>query len=138
MLKKAGIILLLTIALLSGCREGIIPPGENVGLLNTPVKDNFYRSYTLRVDAANLNLNVSDSVWLNSSMTILNVSNYSYIKGSLTINLYNPVGSLQYSEILDDNRATVRRVIDNANIDRIEMHFRNFTGNVNIKLLAAN
>ncbi|MCC6548553.1 MAG: hypothetical protein IT279_00640 [Ignavibacteriaceae bacterium] len=138
MKKNVGIIILFVIILLAGCREGIIPPGENVGLLNTPVKDNFYRSYSLRVDAANLNLNVSDSVWLNSSMTILNISSSNYIKGSLTVNLYNPLGTMQYSEILDDNRAAIRRVIDNTNIDRIEMQFRNFTGNVNIKLLAAN
>lgn len=138
MFRKYSIIIALTALLLAGCREGIIPPGDNVGMLNTPVKDNYYRSYSLRVDAANLNLNVSDSVWLNSSMTILNISNSNYIRGTLTVNLYNPFGSLQYTEILDNNRATVRRVIDNANIDRIEMQFRNFTGNVNIKLMAAN
>lgn len=138
MTKKFSIIALMVAALLAGCREGIIPPGDNVGMLNTPVKDNFYRSYTLRVDAANLNLNVSDSVWLNSSMTILDINSSNYLKGSLTVNLYNPFGSLQYTEILDDNRPKVRRVIDNTNIDRIEMQFRNFTGNVNIKLLAAN
>lgn len=136
--NKGSILLFLVLALLAGCREGIIPPGDNVGMLNTPVKDNYYRSYSLRVDAANLNLNVSDSVWLNSSMTILDISNSNYLKGSLTVNLYNPFGSLQYTEILDDNRTRVRRVIDNANIDRIDMQFRNFTGNVNIKLLAAN
>lgn len=73
--------------------EEIIPPGNNLGVINTPVKDNFYRSYSFRVDAANLNLSVSDSVYLNSSRTLLNIINSNYVRGTLTVNLINQQGT---------------------------------------------
>lgn len=135
---KTLLFIFTALIVISGCREEIIPPGNNLGILNSPVKDNYYRSYSFRVDASNLNLSVSDSVHLNSSRTLLNIINSNYIRGTLTVNLINQQGTLQYTEIVDDNIPSVRRQIDNTNIDRIEILFSNFTGNITLKLDAIN
>ncbi len=136
-MKRLPLFFLLVL-LLAGCREEIIPPGQGLGVLNSPIKDNYYRSYSFRVDASNLNLSVSDSVHLNSSRTQLIISNGNYIRGTLTVNLINQQGTLQYTEVLDDDTRSVKRQIENTNIERIEILFNNFTGNIAVRLDAIN
>jgi hypothetical protein len=131
---RSLIYLIPLLILLSGCREEIIPPGNTAGNVNEPVQQRTNNSYSFLINAENISSNVIDYPSLNAFRTRIFMNIRGESSGSVEITFYNDDRLRLYSFLMDDELKVVSNNYEGDSPDVVEIHFRNFTGNLEIKL----
>lgn len=127
-------IYLISIFVLTSCREDIISPGNIAGNVNEPIQENKLNYYTFLINADKLSANFSAKTNFNYSTTKIFLTTSDTEGGSVTIAVRDDSGaSLFSSTILVDIQNQYRK-ISGAIPDRINISLANFTGKLKVTL----
>jgi hypothetical protein len=133
-LKKIVSFLFITTLVIS-CREEIIEPNNFVGKINEPVQIRENNSYMFLLNAENLSMNMSVSLYFNSSRTRFNVKLIGYESGytNVVVQDYRNVEKFRYfiareviyhTELLDGYVPTTINIRTNEFTGKIQIEFR--------------
>lgn len=123
------------VILLISCREEIVEPNNLVGKINEPVQIRENNSYMFLLNAENLTMNMSVSLYFNSSRTRFNVKLIGYESGytNVVVQDYRDVEKFRYfiarevsyhTELLDGYVPTTINIRTNEFTGKIQIEFR--------------
>jgi|GEM_PF-940661 len=118
---------------LSGCREGIIEPDNLVGNVNQPVQLFDRNSYTLLLDAKNLEMNLSVPMYFSSTRTRFNVTLNSYESGFTTVSVQDYSRIERFRYFISDDVSYHTELLDGYIPNTINISMQNFTGKIKIE-----
>jgi hypothetical protein len=124
-----------TLLLFSSCREDIIPPGNEGGNINQPVRLKEGNSYTFILNADNISTTVMDYSGLNSIHTVLLLSVDKYKQGQATFNIYEYSDRLVYQKLMTSDVKQIAARLDDVSPDIIKINFIGFTGILKIQVV---
>ncbi len=127
----------LLIAMITGCREDILPPDVFVGTKNSPVVDNYRSYYNMQIDADGLNMIFTDSLKFRTNNAYIEMLNFDHKSGSIYVTLFSGEDVL-FRSLIDENRSSFNTSLEGRAPDKLMLSFNNFSGKFRIKLLPYN
>ncbi len=135
MIKIYGYIIFLCLIFFStGCREEIVPPNNDAGNINQPIKISTSNSYTFLINAKQISQEVTETPEIIIAKTKLSITISDYAGGSLRVSLYNKNHKIIYSSIGNANNGYLTYTFDKDFPTTINIKFKNFSGRLKIYL----
>lgn len=129
---KFALISVIFLSLL-GCREDIIEPDNLVGNVNQPVQLFERNSYTLLLNAKNLEMNLSVPTSFSSTRTRFNFTMKDYGSGFTTVSVQDYSRMERFRYFISDDVAYHTELLDGYVPNTINISMQNFTGKIKIE-----
>lgn len=128
------LFLIITLIILSGCREEILEPYNPAGNINQPYQEKKLNYFNLVMTASNLTYEIDSDLNFNSSDSRILVSVIDRQSGTVTINVLNDSKNLIYvASIETEVPGLVDRIQGNIP-NKVKIIFKDFSGKVKIQL----
>lgn len=128
------LFLIITLIILSGCREEILEPYNPAGNINQPYQEKKLNYFNLVMTALNLTYEIDSDLNFNSSDSRILVSVIDRQSGTVTINVLNDSKNLIYvASIETEVPGLVDRIQGNIP-NKVKIIFKDFSGKVKIQL----
>lgn len=128
------LFLIITLIILSGCREEILEPYNPAGNINQPYQEKKLNYFNLVMTALNLTYEIDSDLNFNSSDSRILVSVIDRQSGKVTINVLNDSKNLIYvASIETEVPGLVDRIQGNIP-NKVKIIFKDFSGKVKIQL----
>lgn len=128
------LFLIITLIILSGCREEILEPYNPAGNINQPYQEKKLNYFDLVMTASNLTYEIDSDLNFNSSDSRILVSVVDRQRGIVTINVLNDKRNLIYiASIETEVPGLVDRIQGNIP-NKVKIIFKDFSGKIRIQL----
>ncbi len=131
-MKKLTLLFIILILSFS-CREEIIEPDNIVGNINQPVQITERNSYALLLNARNLTMNLSVSLYFSSARTRFNVSLIDYESGYTNISVQDISQIERFSYYIAEEVSYHTELLDGYVPTTININTDNFSGKIKIE-----
>lgn len=132
------VILTLIIFVFFSCRENILSSENSIGNINEPIKTKSPESYTFEINASKITFNETDNTQLNITRADVFVSIRNYSSGIVSITVIGDNKLNLYSASFTDNAAGQSTKITNHVPEKVRLEFRNFSGNLKVRVTRSN
>ena len=132
------VILTLIIFVFFSCRENILSSENSIGNINEPIKTKSPESYTFEINASKITFNETDNTQLNITRADVFVSIRNYSSGIVSITVIGDNKLNLYSASFTDNTAGQSTKITNHVPEKVRLEFRNFSGNLKVRVTRSN
>lgn len=128
------LFLIISLIILSGCREEILEPYNPAGNVNQPYQEKKLNYFNLVMTASNLTYEIDSDLNFNSSDSRILVSVVDKQSGTITINILNDRRNLIYiASIETEVPGLVDRIQGNIP-NKVKIIFKDFSGKVRIQI----
>lgn len=128
------LFLIISLIILSGCREEILEPYNPAGNVNQPYQEKKLNYFNLVMTASNLTYEIDSDLNFNSSDSRIFVSVVDKQSGTITINILNDRRNLIYiASIETEVPGLVDRIQGNIP-NKVKIIFKDFSGKVRIQI----
>lgn len=130
---KSAIHIFLFSVLFISCRQDVIPPDNPAGNINEPVYSRTNFSYTFTINASNITRTVTNSTFLDTFRSRIQVVVVDYSSGSVEVVVEDDDVRL-YSAVLNQNTNGMLEEINGFRPETITINFIDFTGKFRVTL----
>lgn len=130
---KKFIWLLLIFLFSISCREEIIEPDNLVGNINEPVQIRDRNAYTFLLDAQNLTMNLSVTLYFSSARTRFNVTLVDYESGHTNISVQDISDIERFRYYIAEEVSYHTELLDGYVPTTININTENFSGKIKIE-----
>lgn len=128
------LFIIISLIILSGCREEILEPYNPAGNVNQPYQEKKLNYFNLVMTASNLTYEIDSDLNFNSSDSRILVSVIDRQSGTLTINVLNDKRNLIFiASIETEVPGLIDRIQGNIP-NKVKIIFKDFSGKVRIQL----
>lgn len=128
------LFLIITLIILSGCREEILEPYNPAGNINQPYQEKKLNYFNLVMTALNLTYEIDSDLNFNSSDSRILVSVIDRQSGTVTINVLNDSKNLIYVVSIETEVPGLVDRIQGNIPNKVKIIFKDFSGKVKIQL----
>lgn len=128
------LFLIITLIILSGCREEILEPYNPAGNINQPYQEKKLNYFNLVMTALNLTYEIDSDLNFNSSDSRILVSVIDRQSGTVTINVLNDSKNLIYVASIETEVPGLVNRIQGSIPNKVKIIFKDFSGKVKIQL----
>lgn len=128
------LFLIITLIILSGCREEILEPYNPAGNINQPYQEKKLNYFNLVMTALNLTYEIDSDLNFNSSDSRILVSVIDRQSGKVTINVLNDSKNLIYVVSIETEVPGLVDRIQGNIPNKVKIIFKDFSGKVKIQL----
>ncbi|MCL6493888.1 MAG: hypothetical protein K6T54_03810 [Ignavibacterium sp.] len=128
------LFLIISLIILTGCREEILEPYNPAGNVNQPYQEKKLNYFNLVITASNLTYEFDSDLNFNSSDSRILVSVIDRQGGTITINVLNNNRNLIYIASIETEVPSLVDRIQGNIPDKVKIIFKNFSGKVRIQL----
>jgi len=131
-LKKLTLVFVILIVSFS-CREEIIAPDNLVGNINEPVQIRDRNAYTFLLDAQNLTMSLSVSLYFSSARTRFNVRLVDYESGYTNVSAQDISDVERFRYYVAEEVSYHTELLDGYIPTTININTENFSGKIKIE-----
>jgi hypothetical protein len=128
------LFLIISLIILTGCREEILEPYNPAGNVNQPYQEKKLNYFNLVMTASNLTYEFDSDLNFNSSDSRILVSVIDRQSGTVTINVLNDNRNLIYIASIETEVPNLIDRIQGNIPNKVKVIFKNFSGKVRIQL----
>lgn len=128
------LFLIISLIILTGCREEILEPYNPAGNVNQPYQEKKLNYYNLVMTASNLTYEFDSDLNFNSSDSRILVSVIDRQGGTVTINVLNDNRNLIYIASIETEVPNLVDRIQGNIPNKVKIIFTNFSGKLRIQL----
>lgn len=128
------LFLIISLMILTGCREEILEPYNPAGNVNQPYQEKKLNYFNLVMTASNLTYEFDSDLNFNSSDSRILVSVIDRQSGTVTINVLNDNRNLIYIASIETEVPNLIDRIQGNIPNKVKVIFKNFSGKVRIQL----
>ncbi|MGQ9643406.1 MAG: hypothetical protein ACUVT3_06080 [Ignavibacterium sp.] len=128
------LFLIISLVILSGCREEILEPYNPAGNINQPYQEKKLNYFNLVMTASNLTYEIDSDLNFNSSDSRILVSVIDRQSGTVTINVLNDSKNLIYVASIETEVPDLVDRIQGNIPNKVKIIFKDFSGKVRIQL----
>jgi len=132
LLKKLTLVFVILIVSFS-CREEIIAPDNLVGNINEPVQIRDRNAYTFLLDAQNLTMSLSVSLYFSSARTRFNVRLVDYESGYTNVSAQDISDVERFRYYVAEEVSYHTELLDGYIPTTININTENFSGKIKIE-----
>ena len=128
------LFLIISLIILTGCREEILEPYNPAGNVNQPYQEKKLNYFNLVMTASNLTYEFDSDLNFNSSDSRILVSVIDRQSGTVTINVLNDNRNLIYIASIETEVPNLIDRIQGNIPNKVKIIFTNFSGKLRIQL----